>query len=140
MENLDFEKAMGMMSMLSGDKKDMMGMLDMFMPPKKQRQYNKDSLYEKAYDEGTDIRCLKTSVPYLQYNHQKNILLMIKMMEIQKLFEIYNTNERKDCTKDDMMGLLEELVPHLDGANKEQIKKCLDMHSIIERLGVNERN
>ncbi len=139
MENMDFDKAMGMMSLLSGDKKDMMGMLDLFIPPKVERQYNKDSLYEKAYDEGKDIKCLKTSVPYLQYNHQKNILVMIKLLEIQRLLEIYNTNEKKACTKSDMMGLLDEIMPHIDGGNKEQIKKCMDLYSIVERMGVNGR-
>lgn len=138
MADIDFEKAMSMMSMLGGDKKDMdiMPLLDMFMPKTERKAYNKDNLFEKVYDESDKVKCLRTSVPYLQYNNQKNILLLIKMLEVQKLIEIYNTSDKKKCEKHDMFGLLEDMLSHIDDKNRESLKKCLDLGSLVERINL----
>lgn len=139
MESNDFEKAMSLFGALSNDKNDIdvFSLLDMFTPQKKTMNSpnNKHNLFENKYEETNDIKCLKTSVPYLQYNHQKNILLMIKIMEIKKLIEIYNdNNDIKKCTKDDMLGLLDEMTLNLDEGKQDEIKKYLKLVDLCERI------
>ncbi len=139
----DFDKIMSLMSNFSNknEKMDMFSMLDMFLPNNNQeKEVFKSNLFEERYEEDRNIKCLKCSVPFMQYNHQKNILLFIKLMEIQKLIEIYNTKEKRQCHKNDFHGMLNEIMPHIDEGGQGHIKKCLNLVSLMERVNVNERH
>ncbi len=137
MENMDINKMMGLMSMFGNDKKDMdiFGMLDAFLPNEKpNREYNKHNLFEDKYEERKEVKCLKSSVPYLQYNHQKNVLVLLKLFEIMELINIYNTTEKKKCENHDMYGLIDDILPHLDEKRQNEIKKCVNLLSLKERF------
>ncbi len=134
---MDFDKMMSLVSVMGNDKKDMdiFSIMDMFMPAKNvEKSYNKHNLFDDKYEEHKNVKCLKSTVPYLQYNHQKNVLILLKIVEIMELINIYNTSERKKCESHDIFGMFEDMMPHLDEKKQSEIKKCMNIYSLKDRL------
>lgn len=139
MDNIkDLEAILNLVSTLSNSNKskdnkqsnlDILSVLDVFMPTENNKTENIiDDVYEDL-SERTQLKSIINSSNYMQYNNQKNILILIKLMEIKRLVQNYNdanyTNE-----KIDMYMLLNEIVPYTNKDTQGDIKKCLDLISL----------
>lgn len=111
--------------------------LGLFSNNKKGRKLEPPSttttLFEENYAEQNSVRTIKSSLPFLPYNHQKNLLIAIKVMEIKSLIEIYNNqNESKPFCKDDLKHMLNSLSPNLTETHQKTISDSLKMANLAE--------
>ncbi len=98
-----------------------------------------ESVSETVFDDEINtpaIKSIKAAIPYLEPRYQKNVGLMIKLIEIQRLIEVYSN--RAVALNDGVnwkRGMLTAIRPHVVGEKQaliDKLIKVMDMKELIE--------
>jgi len=115
-------------------------MRSMQQEPEKQPSGKHEAQY---YDDSVltpTIRSIKSAIPYLEHRYQRPLGITIKLIEIQRLLEMYN---RKICTmqdgkgKDWQRGMVEAIRPNIPEAEQyrlEMLLKLMDVKELYEKI------
>lgn len=132
----DIESILSLVNMLSGGNKsnsdknsnlDILSVLDVFMPNEDNKSDN-DMMEENIVEKQEELESTRPQSNYVQYNNQKNILILVKLMEIKKLIKTYNSYNSND--KIDVYMLLNEIMPYMDKQKQNELKKYIDLVSL----------
>ena len=90
--------------------------------------------------ETTEIRMLKSAIPFLQQEHQRNFAIFIKMMEMKKVLEYYNNAEPRissvETESDWRKGMLTAMRPHLQAERQAMLDTMLRFMNLKEMLSI----
>ncbi len=94
----------------------------------------------KYYDDQINtpgLLSIKAAIPYLDFEYQRKIGVLIKLLELKKLLEMYSqTAIQISSTKDYKRGMLTAIRPHMteDKRNKIDILlKLIDIDEIVRK-------
>lgn len=97
--------------------------------------YFDDSIHTPA------LKSIKSAIPYLEYKYQKNLGIWVKLVELQKLMEMYShqavSMQGTEQGRDWRRGMLQAIRPHMEEEKQYQIDmllKCLDMRDIMSMM------
>lgn len=109
--------------------------------PKENQDLPSNELVEKM-DGNTALKRIKEAIPFLDMPYQKNIGLMIRIMEIDKLVNNFRTmsvsGENNNRIKKQM---LMAIRPELEGRKRKMVDvfvKAMEITDIVEELRENE--
>jgi hypothetical protein len=85
-----------------------------------------------------EIDIVSSAIPYLDHNHQKNLSVIIKIIELQEIFNFYNNTtvsiQSTNTDKDWKSGILSSIRPHVSKKKQELIDTSIQMLSIKKIL------
>ncbi len=131
----DFEKIMQMMELFNLFKTE---------EPTQNKSENLNHESKDFFDSqihSPSIMTIKAAIPFLDYHQQRNIGIMIKVIEIQKLIEIYSSqmvtqNKRNGEWRREM---LQSIRPHIDENKRYMLDvliKYMDIKAIMQAGGL----
>lgn len=86
------------------------------------------------------LRTIKAAIPHLDYRYQKNLGVMVKLIEIQRLLEMYNERiVASECQggnnwRRDMLQAIHPHVPEEKQNMLELLIKMIDIKEILENM------
>lgn len=101
-----------------------------------QVRYFDDSIHTNS------IKNIKAMVPYMDYNVQKNIAIMVKFFELQKTIEMYNSQQISTASVEESdvdwrRGMLSAVRAHSTEENKnmiDMITTLIDLKEAMEKM------
>lgn len=84
------------------------------------------------------LQLIKAAVPYLHIQQQKNISILIKMMEMQNLLRFYNQNNPciSACTAPDpphsLLDILSDMRNYCEGPEQELLDQWISFAGTLE--------
>ena len=93
-----------------------------------------------AYDEkiqSKDLNILKTALPYMNSSRQKEILTLIKSMELRKSLELINSNDTSvsimstDNPMENTLNMLNDIRQFCSEREQEQIDLMVNLFSMF---------
>lgn len=109
--------------------------------PKESVNLPSNEIVEKM-DGNTALRRIKEAIPFLDMPYQKNIGLMVKLMEIDRLVNNFRT---MSVSGDNNIGIKKQMLmairPELDNRKQKMVDvfvKVMEITDIVEGLRVNE--
>ncbi len=83
-----------------------------------------------AFDEKTqskDLQILKTALPYMRGSHQKEILTLIKSMELKKSIDLIDS----DDTMENTLNMLSDIRQFCSEKEQEHIDMIMNLFSMF---------
>jgi hypothetical protein len=116
----------------------MMEIMKMFNKPNAANNtYEKEVFFDEPIFT-PELKSLKAAIPYLDYPHQKNMAMLVKLIEIKKLQEMYDNQEISTLNKDEYgdwrKGMLTAIRPHMTDEKKLMIDTVVKMLEVREML------
>lgn len=84
------------------------------------------------------LQLIKAAIPYLQTKQQKNISVLIKVMELQNILRFYNQNNRciSACAASDsppgILDMLSEMRNYCEGSDQEMLDQWIQIAGAME--------
>lgn len=97
-----------------------------------------------AFDEkieSKDLKILKTALPYMPGNRQKEILMLIKSMELKKSLDLINNNDATlsimstDNPMENSLNMLNDIRQFCNEQEQENIDMLLNLFSMFTTYG-----
>lgn len=104
---------------------DILSVLDVFMPKSNNNINDENEDENESILETNELQNIDNSANYIPYNNKKNILILIKLMEIKKLLKTYNNSN--DNEKIDMHMFLNEIMPYINKDKQNDLTKYLEL-------------
>lgn len=110
--------------------------------PKKEEKY-----YVQPFDNDLQtpaIRTIKAAIPHLEYKYQKNMGILVKVIELDNLLKKYKNmtvEVQSNVNADWRKGMLLSIKPQLDYKKQQMIEmliKFMDLKDIMENLNKKE--
>lgn len=92
--------------------------------------------------ESPALKTMKAALPYIEFKYRRNLSIFIKIIEIQRLLDVYGNAVgfmRENSGKDWQRGLLVSIRPHLEDNKKSMIDillKLMDMKLIMNSMSM----
>lgn len=144
------EKMMNMVKMVKSFADS--GMLNSLLPQQENKKESAENLtvavkeepkvYSVPFDDELQtptIKTIKAAIPYLDFKYQRNIGIIVKLIEMDRLFKKYSDLEisSQSIDKDAKRKMLNAIRPQLDQRNQQVMDmffKFIEIKNIVEVL------
>lgn len=99
---------------------------------------NLDSDYLSAMDSNSAFKSIKAALPFLEPEHRRSLGIIVKFIEIQRLFEVYGgaiASMREKSGNDWDKAMLSLMYPYVSEPNQkilDMVIKVIDLKTVLD--------